>query len=42
MKAAGTALFILVSITSSKRLLFVTVYIAAKLTCRDQNAIWQK
>lgn len=45
-KAAGIAVFISISLTAAnKRLAFVVVYIAAKLTCRDQNGIfqvWQK
>lgn len=45
-KAAGIAVFVLVSLTAAnKRQAFVVVYIAAKPTCRDQNGIfhiWQK
>lgn len=41
MKAAGTTVVILGSITSvNKKLGFVVVYIAAQLTCRDQNGIF--
>lgn len=40
-KAAGTTVVILGSITSvNKKLFFVVVYIAAQLTCRDQNGIF--
>lgn len=41
MKTAVTAVVILGSITNdNKRLLFVVFYIAAQLTCRDQNGIF--
>lgn len=41
MKAAETAVFILRFITKvNKKLLLFVVYIAAQLTCRDQNGIF--